>query len=91
MGTCFGIVFDIALGDVDPQEAGSASGALSAVQQLAAGVGSAAVTSVFFAGVAGGGIQHAMVLSLWVVVGIVVVCLGLVPLMPRRAAAVEHD
>jgi len=60
MGTCFGILFDIALGDVDPDEAGSASGALSAVQQLAAGIGSAAVTSVYFAGLASGGVQHAM-------------------------------
>jgi EmrB/QacA subfamily drug resistance transporter len=90
MGTCFGIVFDIALGDVDPEEAGSASGALSAVQQLAAGVGSAAVTSVYFAGIVAGGAQHAMILSLWVVIGIVVLCLGIVPLMPKRAAALEH-
>lgn len=90
MGTCFGIVFDIALGDVDPDEAGSASGALSAVQQLAAGVGSAAVTSVYFAGLAAHGVQHAMLLSLWVVLGIAVVCTVIVPLMPKKAAAGEH-
>jgi EmrB/QacA subfamily drug resistance transporter len=90
MGACFGIVFDIALGDVDPEEAGSASGALSAVQQLAAGVGSAAVTSVYFAGIAGGGIQHAMILSLWVVIGIVVLCTAIVPFMPQRAAVLDH-
>ena len=90
MGACFGIVFDIALGDVDPDEAGSASGALSAVQQLAAGIGSAAVTSVYFTGIAGGGIQHAMLLSLWVVIGIVVVCTAIVPFMPQRAAVLEH-
>ncbi len=91
MGTCFGIVFDIALGDVDPDEAGSASGALSAVQQLAAGAGSAAVTSVYFAGVAAGGIQHAMELSLWVVIGIVALCLAIVPFMPHRAAVLNRD
>ena len=90
MGTCFGIVFDIALGDVDPDEAGSASGALSAVQQLAAGVGSAAVTSVYFAGLASRDVQHAMTLSLWVVLGIIVLCTTLVPLLPRKAAAGEH-
>jgi EmrB/QacA subfamily drug resistance transporter len=90
MGTCFGIVFDIALGDVDPDEAGSASGALSAVQQLAAGIGSAAVTSVYFAGLAAHGAQHAMILSLWVVLGIAVLCAAIVPLMPKKAAASEH-
>ena len=90
MGTCFGIVFDIALGDVDPDEAGSASGALSAVQQLTAGVGSAAVTSVYFAGLASRDVQHAMTLSLWVVLGIVVLCTTLVPLLPRKAAVGEH-
>jgi len=90
MGTCFGIIFDIALGDVDPDEAGSASGALSAVQQLAAGVGSAAVTSVYFSGFASGGVQHAMILSLWVVIGIVALCLMIVPLLPKKAAVGEH-
>ena len=90
MGACFGIIFDIALGDVDPDEAGSASGALSAVQQLAAGVGSAAVTSVYFAGLASGGVQHAMVLSLWVVIGIVVLCTAIVPLLPKKTAAGEQ-
>ena len=90
MGTCFGIIFDIALGDVDPDEAGSASGALSAVQQLAAGVGSAAVTSVYFAGLSSAGVQHAMILSLWVVIGIVVLCTTIVPLLPKKAAAGEH-
>ena len=90
MGTCFGILFDIALGDVDPDEAGSASGALSAVQQLAAGIGSAAVTSVYFARLASGGVQHAMILSLWVVIGIVVLCTTIVPLLPKKAAAGEQ-
>jgi EmrB/QacA subfamily drug resistance transporter len=90
MGTCFGILFDIALGDVDPDEAGSASGALSAVQQLAAGIGSAAVTSVYFAGLASGGVQHAMILSLWVVIGIIVLCTTIVPLLPRKPAAGEQ-
>jgi EmrB/QacA subfamily drug resistance transporter len=90
MDTCFGIVFDIALGDVDPDEAGSASGALSAVQQLAAGMGSAAVTSVYFSGLASHGVQHAMILSLLVVIGIVALCTAIVPVMPRKAAAGEH-
>jgi hypothetical protein len=41
MGTCFGTLFDVALGGIRPDEAGSASGSLSAVQQHAAAIGSA--------------------------------------------------
>lgn len=85
MGTCFGTVFDLALGDVDADEAGSASGALSAVQQLAAGLGSAVVTSVYLSGVASRGVEHAMVVSLGVVLGIVVLCTAILPLLPRKA------
>ncbi len=60
------------------------------MQQLAAGVGSAAVTSVYFSGFASGGVQHAMILSLWVVIGIVALCLMIVPLLPKKAAVGEH-
>src|SRR5207244_11065688 len=35
MGTCTGTIFDTALGDVAPDEAGSASGSISAIEQLA--------------------------------------------------------
>jgi len=31
-----------------------------------------------------------MILSLWVVLGIVVLCTALVPLLPRKAAVGEH-
>src|SRR5216683_7895662 len=48
MGACFSSIYDVAIGDVAPAEAGSASGALSAVQQLAAAIGSAVVTTVYF-------------------------------------------
>jgi Na+/melibiose symporter-like transporter len=44
MGACFSSIYDVAIGDVAPAEAGSASGSLSAVQQLAAAIGSAVVT-----------------------------------------------
>jgi len=60
------------------------------VQQLAAGVGSAAVTSVYFSGLASGGVQHAMILSLWIVIGIVVLCTAIVPLLPKKAAVGEQ-
>jgi len=38
MGATFSAIYDTAIGDIDPAEAGSASGSLSAVQQLAAAI-----------------------------------------------------
>ena len=84
MGTCFGSVFVVALGDIDPSETGSASGSLSAVQQLANAVGAAAVTTVYFHTV-GSGQAHALTVSLVLVVAITAVSLGLVRLLPRHA------
>ncbi|GAA4235608.1 EmrB/QacA subfamily drug resistance transporter [Streptosporangium album] len=84
MGACYGTIFDIAIGDIDPDEAGSASGSLSAIQQLAAGIGSAAVTSVFFQSTASG-LGHAMTTSLVVVVALTAITVPAVILMPRRA------
>jgi len=89
MGICFTATFDVALGDVAHDEAGSASGALSAVQQLAGAIGSAVVTTVFFSVAARHGGAEAMTTSVIVVAGIVVVCLGLVWLLPRAAAVEE--
>ncbi|MEV4474697.1 MFS transporter [Nonomuraea sp. NPDC049504] len=84
MGACYGTIFDIAIGDIDPDEAGSASGSLSAIQQLAAGIGSATVTSVFFQSTASG-LGHAMTTSLIVVVALTAITVPAVILMPRRA------
>ncbi|MBO1337835.1 MFS transporter [Streptomyces sp. VRA16 Mangrove soil] len=83
MGCCFGTVFDFALGDVSAEEAGSASGSLTAIQQLANGLGSAIVTTVYFHA---GAPAHAMTVSLAVVLAVTVACLPLVRLLPRRAA-----
>jgi EmrB/QacA subfamily drug resistance transporter len=88
-GLCFGSVFDTALGDIEHDEAGAASGSLSAVQQIAAGIGSAVVTSVYFSGLASGQVP-AMSTSLVVVLGLCFLCVLAVPLLPRKAAEVEH-
>ena len=48
MGARFSTIFEVALGDVTQEEAGSATGSLSAVQQLATAIGSAVVTTIFF-------------------------------------------
>ena len=86
MGACFSSIYDVAVGDVAPAEAGSASGALSAVQQLAAALGSAVVTTIYFGQAARHGAATAMTLSVAVVGGITLLCLTLVPLLPTSAA-----
>ena len=87
MGACFSSIYDVAVGDVAPDEAGSASGALSAVQQLASAIGAAVVTTVYFNQVSRHGAAHAMTTSVAVVGSITVLCLGLVWLLPRTAPA----
>ncbi|MFE2585753.1 MFS transporter [Streptomyces sp. NPDC059378] len=88
MGTCFGTVYDVTIGDIAPEEAGSASGSLNAVQQLANALGAAAVTTVYFRA-ARHGETHAMTVSLTVVAAAVALCLPFVRLLPRRAPE-EH-
>jgi EmrB/QacA subfamily drug resistance transporter len=86
MGCCYSTIFDVALGDTDPEEAGSASGSLSSIQQLAAGIGSATVVSIFLQ-LSGTGIDHAMRTCMIVVLVLVAVSLPIVGLMPRKAPA----
>jgi EmrB/QacA subfamily drug resistance transporter len=90
MGACFSSIYDVAIGDVAPAEAGSASGALSAVQQLAGAIGSAVVTTVYFSQRAQHGAGHAMLVSVAVVAGIAAGCLALAWLLPRSAPADEQ-
>jgi len=90
MGACFSSIFDVAIGDVAAREAGSASGALSAVQQLAAAIGSAVVTTVYFSQRAEHGAGHAMTVSVAVVAVIAAACLGLAWLLPKSAPQEQH-
>ncbi|SKA31553.1 MFS transporter [Consotaella salsifontis] len=90
MGACFATIYDVALGDIATEEAGSASGSLSAVQQLAASTGIAVMTTVFFSVASHADQGQAMLLSLAVVAAIVLVCLGLVWLMPAAAPAEQQ-
>jgi EmrB/QacA subfamily drug resistance transporter len=89
MGACYSTIFDVALGDIDPDEAGSASGSLSSIQQLAAGIGSAAVTSIFFQ-TASSGLTHAMKISLIVVLAVTALSVPVVALMPEHAPEDDH-
>lgn len=83
-GICFSSIFNTALGEVSPEEAGSASGSLSAVQQVANGIGSALVTSIFLALLPDGDLTAvtATLLGLLALVGL---CLLAVPLLPTTA------
>ncbi|MEU6349303.1 MFS transporter [Streptomyces sp. NPDC047072] len=83
MGCCYGLIIDIALGDIDPAEAGSASGTLTSVQQLASGIGSAVVTTVYLHA---GAPVHAIKVALIVVLAVTAFCLPAVKLLPRNTA-----
>jgi MFS family permease len=83
MGATFATIYDIAIGDIDPAEAGSASGSLSSIQQLANSIGPAIITTIYFDALSGGQ-AHAMAVSLAAVIGIGVVSGLAVPLLPRR-------
>jgi hypothetical protein len=72
------------VGDIDPAEAGSASGSLSSVQQLANAIGPAVITTIYFGALAGGP-AHAMTLSLLTVIAIGVLSCPAIPLLPRHA------
>jgi EmrB/QacA subfamily drug resistance transporter len=84
MGAAFGTLYDVAIGDIEPAEAGSASGSLSAIQQLSNAIGPAVITTIYFGGLAGGQ-RHAMSTSLVAVAVITALSCLVAPLLPRKA------
>jgi MFS family permease len=84
IGLSFATIPAVALGDAEPDEAGSASGSFSSIQQLASAIGSATVTSVFFQAAASGP-AHAMEVTLIVVLAVTALSLPVTALMPRQA------
>lgn len=89
-GTCFNAIFNVTLGDVAPGDAGAASGSLNAIQQLANGIGTAVVTSVYFAAAASGPVC-AMRVTLWLALVVTAACLVVaVPLLPRHSTTPEE-
>jgi hypothetical protein len=90
MGCCFGSVFAVALGDVRPEQAGSASGTLNAVQQIANAVGAALISTAYLSIESTGTAGQAVTASLVTVLVITVLSLLALPLLPRRAAAGAH-
>jgi hypothetical protein len=90
IGLSFATIPAVALGDAKPDEAGSASGSFSSIQQLASAIGSAAVTSIFFQA-ATSGLAHAMKVSLIVALAVTALSLPVVALMPRKAPSEPHQ
>lgn len=90
MGFCFGTLFDFTIGDINPEEAGSASGSLSAVQQLSSSIGAAVITSVFFIAQRSAPINSAMECSFIIIVAAIFLCLVLVRLLPVKAGNAQH-
>ena len=87
MGSCFGTIYDIALGDISTEEVGSASGSLSAAQQLAASTGMALMSAAFLGEaprLAGDG---ALLFCLAIAGAAILLSLPLTLLMPRAAPA----
>ena len=86
MGCCFGTLFAVALGDVRSDQAGSASGTLSAVQQIANAAGSALISTNYLAVASAGAAGRAATVNLAVVLASTALSLLALPLLPRRAA-----
>lgn len=86
-GPAFAAVFDVALGDIAPEEAGSASGSVTAIQQLASAAGAASISTIYLHGVASSGQHQAAMISLLVVAGGLALAVLCVRGMPRAAAA----
>jgi EmrB/QacA subfamily drug resistance transporter len=88
-GLGFGMVitplFDTILAAVSDPEIGSASGALNALQQLAAAIGVAVLGTVFFSAASHGGFAAALRRTLWWELLFLAVMLGASTLLPRRA------
>jgi EmrB/QacA subfamily drug resistance transporter len=86
MGGCFGSVFAVALGDVRPEQAGSASGTLNAVQQIASAAGAALISAAYLTAASTSTARDAVAASLVIVLIITALSLAALPLLPRRAA-----
>ncbi|WP_219471961.1 MFS transporter [Nonomuraea rhizosphaerae] len=88
MGLTMAPFFDIVLSGVEPHESGSASGTLTAVQQLGGALGSAVLGTIFFNLLRSQwSFGAAMQVTVWVEVGLLALTFALSFLMPRRARA----
>ncbi|MEV0970353.1 MFS transporter [Microtetraspora glauca] len=89
MGLLMGPFFDIVLAGVEQHETGSASGTLTAVQQLGNAFGVALLGTIFFDLLGpvptGTTFEHAMKITLWVVAGMLLLTFLVAFLLPKYA------
>lgn len=92
LGLTMAPFFDTVLASVDEHESGSASGTLTAVQQLGGSVGVAVLGTTFFHLLDAGGatsrvaaFREATAGAMWLAVGLLAVTFALTFLLPRRA------
>ncbi|MGK5742162.1 MFS transporter [Micromonospora sp. URMC 103] len=85
MGLVMAPFFDIVLSGVEPAETGSASGTLTAVQQLGGALGVAVLGTVFFGQLTGDGAGAAVRATLWVEAALLAVTVAAAFLLPRHA------
>ncbi|TMR88623.1 MFS transporter [Nonomuraea basaltis] len=86
MGLTMAPFFDIVLAGVEPHESGSASGTLTAVQQLGGALGAAVLGTLFFNLLAREwSFGSTMQVTVWVEVGLLLLTFALSYLLPRRA------
>ncbi|MEV7190605.1 MFS transporter [Streptomyces sp. NPDC093510] len=91
LGLLMAPFISIALGDISDHEAGSASGTLNAIQQLAYALGTAVFGSLYFS-LADSGPVHAVQRTMWAVTaafGAAFVCAFLMPRQARQRAEEE--
>ena len=91
LGTSFSTIFTVTVGEVAHDEVGSASGSLSAIQQLATAIGSAVITTVYFKQLQNHDGAYATLVSVATAASIVLLCFGLVGLMPKKAAVEDQS
>ncbi|WP_433430949.1 MFS transporter [Nonomuraea sp. CA-141351] len=86
MGLTMAPFFDIVLAGVEPHESGSASGALTAVQQLGGALGTAVLGTLFFHLLESEwSFGSSMQVTVWVEVGLLALTFALSYLLPRKA------
>ncbi|MBB6348959.1 MFS transporter [Nonomuraea muscovyensis] len=86
MGLTMAPFFDIVLAGVDEHESGSASGTLTAIQQLGAALGTAMLGTLLFDLLARRwSFGSAMQVTVWVEIGLLALTFALSFLLPRRA------
>jgi MFS family permease len=90
IGLCFTPLTSIVLANVEPSRAGSASGAMSTIQQVGYALG-VAVTGVIFFGAADEGIAHAFEISLIQLAAVAVGIVVATQLLPRPASVRSYE